>query len=144
MYSIFNWIIYSRFCYFFFFNIFYFILNRVNSNWSSENLVLGGGCAYNGTANGKIKQHTSIKNVWIPFAPSDAGSAIGACLYNYHTLLGHPKVKGGDNQSPYLGPEWKNSELLEIILNCRDNNSITFYENSKTLLKDVCDDILLS
>jgi carbamoyltransferase len=84
----------------------YFILNRVNSNWSSENLVLGGGCAYNGTANGKIKQHTSFKNVWIPFAPSDAGSAIGACLYHWHITLGNPKVKGGDNQSPYLGPDW--------------------------------------
>ena len=89
---------------------FYFILNRVNSNWSSENLVLSGGCAYNGTANGKIKQHTSFKNVWIPFAPSDAGSAIGACLYNYHVILGHPKVKGGDNQSPYLGPEFHTTD----------------------------------
>jgi len=85
---------------------FYFILNRVNSNWNSENLVLGGGCAYNGTANGKIKHHTTFKNVWIPFAPSDAGSAIGACLWHWHITLGNPKVHGGDNQSPYLGPEW--------------------------------------
>jgi carbamoyltransferase len=87
-------------------NTFYFILNRMNSNWSSENLILSGGCAYNGTANGKIKHHTNFKNVWIPFAPSDAGSAIGACLWHWHITLGNPKVKGGDNQSPYLGPEW--------------------------------------
>jgi len=93
----------------------YFIINRVSNNWTSENLVLSGGCAYNGTANGKIKKLTSIKNVWIPFAPSDAGSAIGACLYHYHITLGHPKVRGGDNQSPYLGPEWNTSELYEII-----------------------------
>jgi len=93
----------------------YFIINRVSNNWTSENLVLSGGCAYNGTANGKIKKFTSIKNVWIPFAPSDAGSAIGACLYQYHHTLGHPKVKGGDNQSPYLGQEWNTSELYEII-----------------------------
>lgn len=106
---------------------FYFILNRINSNWSSENLVLGGGCAYNGTANGKIKQHTSFKNVWIPYAPSDAGSAIGACLWHYHITLGNPKVKGGDNQSPYLGPEWdvkmkdilkyKNNIIIEVAIN---------------------------
>ena len=85
---------------------FYFILNRVNSNWNSDNLVLGGGCAYNGTANGKIKNHTTFKNVWIPFAPSDAGSAIGACLWHWHITLGNPKVVTGDNQSPYLGPDW--------------------------------------
>lgn len=106
---------------------FYFILNRINSNWSSENLVLGGGCAYNGTANGKIKQHTSFKNIWIPYAPSDAGSAIGACLWHYHITLGNPKVKGGDNQSPYLGPEWdvkmkdilkyKNNIIIEVAVN---------------------------
>lgn len=94
---------------------FYYILNRTSNNWTSENLVLSGGCAYNGTANGKIKQHTSFKNVWIPFAPSDAGSAIGACLWHYHITFGHPKVKGGDNRSPYLGPEWDTSELYKII-----------------------------
>ena len=94
---------------------FYFIINRVSNNSTSENLVLSGGCAYNGTANGKIKKFTPIKNVWIPFAPSDAGSAIGACLYHHHVTLGHPKVKGGDNQSPYLGPEWSTSELYQII-----------------------------
>lgn len=94
---------------------FYFIINRVSNNWTSDNLVLSGGCAYNGTANGKIKTYTSMKNVWIPFAPSDAGSAIGACLYHYHITFGHSKVKGGDNKSPYLGPEWNTSELYEII-----------------------------
>ena len=93
---------------------FYFILNRVNSNWNSENLVLGGGCAYNGTANGKIKNHTTFKNVWIPFAPSDAGSAIGACLWHWHITLGNPKVVTGDNQSPYLGPAW-NLKVGDIV-----------------------------
>jgi carbamoyltransferase len=93
----------------------YFLINRITNIWDSENLVLGGGCAYNGTANGKIKTYTSIKNVWIPFAPSDAGSAIGACLYQYHIVLGNPKVKGGDNQSPYLGPDFTDTEILNTI-----------------------------
>ena len=97
----------------------YFIINRINSNWSSENLVLGGGCAYNGTANGKIKKHTNVKNVWIPFAPSDAGSAIGACLWHWHQTLGNPKIKGGDNQSPYLGNNWNDDELFDIIKNSK-------------------------
>ncbi len=44
--------------------------------YPSENLVLGGGCAYNGVAN--IKAYEYFKSVHIPFAPSDAGSAIGA------------------------------------------------------------------
>jgi len=110
---------------------FYFVLNRINSNWSSENLVLGGGCAYNGTANGKIKLHTNFKNVWIPYAPSDAGSAIGACLWHWHKTLGHPKVKGGDNQSPYLGPEW-DTKIVDI-LNMNKELCVELVPNQKWL-----------
>jgi len=115
---------------------FYFLINRVSNNWTSENLVLGGGCAYNGTANGKIKTSTSMKNVWIPFAPSDSGSAIGACLYHYHITLGNPKVKGGDNQSPYLGEEWSNPELLKIILQ-NHRSKVVMYDTHQTLCKEV-------
>jgi carbamoyltransferase len=94
---------------------FYYLINFSTEYIESKNLVLGGGCAYNGTANGKIKQNTSIKNVWIPYAPSDAGSAIGACLYVWHDHLGYSKKRGGDNQSPYLGPEFSDDKIFDII-----------------------------
>ena len=93
----------------------YFIINRFLMLSTDNNLVLGGGCAYNATANGKIKKTTSVNNLWIPYAPSDAGSAIGSCLYHYHSTLGHPKVKGGDNQSPYLGPEFTELDILNEL-----------------------------
>jgi len=114
----------------------YFIINRVTNIWDSDNLVLGGGCAYNGTANGKIKTSTSIKNVWIPFAPSDSGSAIGACLYQHHITMGNPKVKGGDNQSPYLGEEWNNPELLKIILQ-NHRKQVVMFDSNEMLCKQV-------
>jgi carbamoyltransferase len=114
---------------------FYFIINRVNSNWSSENLVLSGGCAYNGTANGKIKKHTNVKNVWIPFAPSDAGSAIGACLWYYHQILGHPKVKGGDNQSPYLGPEFHTTDFANLIAELPEETKVEYLYDGELIKK---------
>ena len=114
----------------------YYIINNVTNNWTSENLVLGGGCAYNGTANGKIKKHTSIKNIWIPFAPSDSGSAIGACLYHYHQTFGNPKIKGGDNLSPYLGEEWSQAELLKIILQ-NHRSKVVMYDTTEILCKEV-------
>ena len=114
----------------------YFIINRITNTWECENLVLGGGCAYNGTANGKIKQFTAIKNVFIPFAPSDSGSAIGACLYHYHQTFGNPKVKGGDNQSPYLGEEWSSPELLKIILQ-NHRSKVIMHDTHQTLCKEV-------
>ena len=114
----------------------YFIINRITNIWDCDNLVLGGGCAYNGTANGKIKTSTSIKNVWIPFAPSDSGSAIGACLYQHHIAMGNPKVKGGDNQSPYLGENWSNPELLKIILQ-NHRKKVVMFDTDEMLCEQV-------
>jgi carbamoyltransferase len=113
----------------------YFVINRITNIWNSENLVLGGGCAYNGTANGKIKQHTSIKNVWIPFAPSDAGSAIGACLYHHHIIMGHPKVKGGDNQSPYLGPEFHTTDFANMIAELSEETKVEYLYDDELIKK---------
>ena len=77
--------------------------------YPGENLCLSGGCAYNGTANGKIKENTPYKNIWIPVAPSDAGSCIGAC-----TNFVHHRIK----QDPFLGPEYEfttcNTEMLDL------------------------------
>lgn len=72
------------------------------------NLVLSGGCAYNGVANAKAYDH--FKSIHIPFAPSDAGSAIGACLYNY-------KGDRKTNTSPFLGPEYSDKEVEEVLKN---------------------------
>ena len=82
------------------------LLKRAKSITKSNNLCLGGGCAYNGVANSLAYKY--FKSVHIPFAPSDAGSAIGACL-STHT-----------NVSPYLGPEYSDKEVKSIIDKYKD------------------------
>ena len=72
---------------------FMLLLKTVKNITKSDNICLGGGCAYNGVAN--VLAYKYFKSVHIPFAPSDAGSAIGVCLTT------HTKV------SPYLGPSYK-------------------------------------
>ena len=57
------------------------LLNTAKNFTKSPNLCLGGGCAYNGVAN--VLAYKFFDSVHIPYAPSDAGSSIGACLYNY-------------------------------------------------------------
>jgi carbamoyltransferase len=119
---------------------FYFFVNNCMQSSDTANLVLGGGSAYNGTANGKLQKHTSVKDLWIPFAPSDAGSSIGACLYYWHNTLGNPKVIGGDNQSPYLGPQWSRDELVDIISKEKGkhkNLNVRIYNSKDKLLSKV-------
>jgi len=82
------------------------LVKRAKDLTGSENLCLGGGCAYNGVANALAYKY--FRSVHIPFAPSDAGSAIGAIL-NQHTYV-----------SPYLGPDFHESYIKNIIREYKD------------------------
>lgn len=93
--------------------IFLYYVNLSFSLNKTENLCLGGGCAYNGLANGKIKSNSNYKNVWIPFSPSDGGSAIGACLYFINSVRG---IKRKGPISPYQGPEFNERSIVKTIV----------------------------
>lgn len=76
------------------------------------NITLGGGCAYNGSANGKILNKFKFENLWIPPAPSDSGSSIGACVNYIHKTKGKiVKIK----QSPFLGPHYDDGHFFNLI-----------------------------
>jgi len=78
--------------------------------YNSENLCLGGGCAYNGSANGKIIEKGMFKHLWIPPAPSDAGSSIGSCLDYLKT---DKKIR--IHTTPFLGPEFTDEDILIVL-----------------------------
>lgn len=92
------------------------VIEKTTELSNTTNLTLGGGCAYNGTANGKISKNTKFKNLWIPPAPSDAGSAIGACV-NY--LVKNNKLKGKINRSPFLGPYYYTNTIVNSLKGCK-------------------------
>ena len=87
----------------------------------SENLCLGGGCAYNGVANALAYKY--FKSVHIPFAPSDAGSAIGACL------------TGFSKPSPYLGPEFTDPQIKRTLQHYKDKVWIFKLSEDKLISK---------
>ena len=97
------------------------LLRRAKELTGSSNICITGGCAYNGVGN--ILAYKYFDKVHIPFAPSDAGSAIGACLTNHITT------------SPYLGPEFKNKWIKPIL---EKVPNITYYKlNDDFLIQKV-------
>ena len=88
----------------------------------SKNLVLGGGCAYNGVANTRAYKY--FDKVYIPYAPSDAGSAIGACLASY-------KGSRKDNSSPFLGPKFADYEIDNTTHKYRDKIEVLYFTDKK-------------
>lgn len=80
----------------------------------TKNLCLGGGSAYNGTANGKIVSNSQFTKIWIPLAPSDAGSCIGAVL-NY--LEQNRMITNRLSKNPFLGPEYDSEIFIKNLKN---------------------------
>jgi len=111
---------------------FFRLLKELHKQTKCDNLVLGGGCAYNGTANGKISKKTGFKNVWIPSAPSDSGSAIGACLISHYR--GRNKIRL-NNTNPYLGPQFSNEYIGGLLKYF--NNKLTYKKLSDEEIIDL-------
>ena len=102
-------------------------------NLGSYNLCLGGGSAYNGTANGKIVSNSDFEKIWIPVAPSDAGSCVGACI---HYLVQNKKLTKRVTQNPFLGPKYDVESYMAHIKNLnffqiQDYNKLIKYVATK-------------
>ena len=65
-------------------------------------LCLAGGCAMNSVANGKIRQRTPFREVYIQPASSDNGTALGAAYYVWNQILGRERTFVMDHG--YWGP----------------------------------------
>jgi len=98
------------------------LLIKAKGLTGSVNICLGGGCAYNGVANSLAYKY--FKSVHIPFAPSDAGSAIGACLDNH------------SRSSPYLGPSFTEKSIRRL-LKSQDDKIMYFHLRNRLLIEKV-------
>ena len=106
--------------------VFFNICKSIKSINKNTNLSLGGGCAYNGTANGKIIDKTQFNHLWIPAAPSDAGSCIGAVI---HYLVKEKKIRSKVTKNPFLGPEFYFNDIRKAI----GGNQFKKFESDKKL-----------
>lgn len=60
------------------------------------NLCLAGGVALNSVANSRIRIESGFEDVWVQPASSDDGTALGAALYGWHSVVGRwPDVERG-------------------------------------------------
>ncbi len=58
----------------------------------SKNLCMAGGVALNATANGKIKENLKLDGFFVQPASGDGGSAVGAALYYYYSIMGNSRL----------------------------------------------------
>lgn len=93
--------------------VFFQLLNRLHRATQISNLCLAGGCALNSVANGKIFDYTPFREIYIQPAAYDAGGALGAALFVYHSILGHKRHFVLRNS--YWGPSFSPGEIEKVI-----------------------------
>jgi len=67
------------------------VLRHVQKSTGSTRLWFAGGCAMNSVANGKIREQTGFRAVFIQPAAGDNGTALGAAFYACHEMNGRPR-----------------------------------------------------
>ena len=91
------------------------MLNYLHNKTKLDTISIVGGCVYNCVTNGNILNKTNFKNLLVQPAAGDAGTSIGAALYDYNTSFDQrQKVTQIDT---YLGPEFSNDEIQSQIKN---------------------------
>jgi carbamoyltransferase len=92
------------------------LLQNLQQITECKNLALGGGCALNSVFNGQIKARTDFEQVFIPSAPADDGTALGAALLALHKNQPALPFKTREKSlSPYLGSTIKDDAIERLI-----------------------------
>ena len=89
------------------------LVRRVKRRVPFDNLCLAGGVALNCVTNELVRRSGEFSNVFIPSAPHDAGTAIGAAFAVHCATQKRPPQRG--NYTPYLGPAFKRRDILAAV-----------------------------
>jgi carbamoyltransferase len=89
------------------------VLRHVQKATGSTKLCLAGGCAMNSVANGKIREQTSFREVFIQPAAGDNGTALGAAFYAWNQIAGRPR--GFVMEHGYWGPSFDDDAIVAAL-----------------------------
>lgn len=88
------------------------VLNGVHARVPLDALCLAGGCAMNSVANGKIRERTPFREVFIQPAAGDNGTALGAAFDAWHASGGAAPAR---MVHAYWGTEYSPEEIAGVV-----------------------------
>ncbi len=93
--------------------IIFHALDYLYKTTSCDCICITGGVAQNSVANGKIKQRTPFKHVYIPSAGHDAGTAMGSAFYHYFDTLKNKRQEA--IYSAFTGSHFSATEIVALL-----------------------------
>jgi carbamoyltransferase len=90
------------------------VLRALHRRTGLSRLCLAGGCAMNSVLNGKIREETPFRDVYVQPAAADNGTALGAAFYVWNHVLGRPR--GFVMDHAFWGPEFSDAEIERMLM----------------------------
>jgi len=87
-----------------------------------KKICLGGGLFYNTLLVCSLEQKFGVGNVYVPPAPGNAGTALGAAAWVWHQQLGRPRNQ--EVRSIYWGPSFPRTEIKDVLDNVKARYSL--------------------
>jgi len=87
-----------------------------------KKLCVAGGVGLNSVANGRMLRECGFDELFIQPAAGDSGGALGAALWAYHSVLGHPRSFRMEHA--YWGREYTSGEIREFL----ESEGIPYHE----------------
>jgi carbamoyltransferase len=91
---------------------FFHLLEALQAKYQCDAVAIAGGCGQNSVANGKIHLRSSFKTSYLPPATPDAGGAIGAAAYIWHTNGGASRTISDD---AFVGPAFSDDYIVDLV-----------------------------
>jgi carbamoyltransferase len=89
------------------------LVRRLKRKAPFEKLCLAGGVALNCVTNQVVQQSGAFADIFIPSAPHDAGTAVGAAMAVHCAKRKSPPERG--HSTPFLGPAFDRREILAAV-----------------------------
>src|SRR5262249_4059081 len=89
------------------------ILDTLYERVKLPRLCIAGGCAMNSVANGKIREKTQFREVFVQPASADNGTALGAAFFVWNQILGQPR--GFHMKHSYWGTEVNDQDIVRSV-----------------------------
>ncbi len=89
------------------------LAKSIREKTHAKHLCMAGGVVLNCVANGYLSNARVFDDFYVQPAANDAGTAVGAAYLVYHHSLDQPRRRV--SRSPYLGPEYSNEEIRQVL-----------------------------
>jgi carbamoyltransferase len=94
-----------------------------------DRVCLAGGLFQNSLLVTSLEDDFGIDHIFVPPAPGNASSAVGAALVVWHHLMQKPRLESFS--SAYLGPRFSHHEIKDTLDNCKLRYSLQNTEQRK-------------